>query len=95
MTMDTTPVILASTEMILLGMVIGLVIGTVSLIVRIYLNIRGIPPLHRRRELLHTIRQMKIEGYGYQQRLEYLQKQDLRKDVADVLLAEAEKAGED
>jgi hypothetical protein len=51
------------------------------------------PAEERKQQLISAVAQMKREGRKYADRLAYLQAQGLNKDVADVLLGEAERSG--
>jgi hypothetical protein len=54
---------------------------------------RNYPAEDRKQQLIAGLVKMKQEGRGYAERLAWLQGQGLHKDVADVLLGEAERAG--
>lgn len=71
---------------------VGLVIGLVLLGIRIWRNHCNMPTAEKKAQLIAMIREWKTEGRGYSERLELLRKQGLRRDVADVLLGEAETA---
>lgn len=74
-----------------LAAVVGLVIGGVLLFIRILRNRRNWPSDERRQQLLTLIREWKREGLDYPGRLDRLMEQGFRKDVADMLLGEAER----
>lgn len=76
----------------LIGLAVGIPIAIVIVIVRHGLFMRNMPDEAKTREFVDAIREMKLRGCGYQERLEWLKKAGLRKDVADVLLGEAERA---
>ena len=71
--------------------VVGTVIGIGWLFARLQLNASNRPNDERRRQLVDTAIKMRQDGEPYPQRLAYLQTQGLRKDVADEILAEAER----
>jgi hypothetical protein len=75
----------------LLAVGVGLVIGLIVFFVRARRNARNVPTQEKKQELLAMIQDWKALGYSYSARLELLQRQGLRKDVADALLGEAEK----
>lgn len=70
---------------------IGILIAGVIYVVRHVLFVRNMPDDAKKKELVTTILEMKSRGCGYQERLEWLKRAGLRKDVADVLLGEAER----
>lgn len=76
----------------MLGVAIGSIAAAIALALRIWRNSRNWPDDKKKLELLIQIREWKLRGLGYQQRLELLTAQGLRKDVADALLGEAERA---
>ena len=78
---------------VLIGTAIGIPIGIVFLIIRRYRFLQNLPTDDRKHQLVSTIVKMKREGSNYADRLAYLRKQGIRKDVADVLLGEAERSG--
>lgn len=71
---------------------VGFLIGLVLLAIRIWRNQRNMPTPEEKAQLIAMIRECKAEGWGYSERLELLRKKGLRRDVADVLLGEAEKS---
>ena len=81
-----------------MGRVIGfLVVTTIGILLGLLLVVilrqrfrRNYPAEDRKQQLVATLVKMKQEGRGYTNRLAWLQGQALHKDVADVLLGEAE-----
>jgi len=74
----------------LIGSVIGLLIGIPLFLVRRCLFLRNMPDSARKAELIAEVLRMRQRGCGYAERLRFLRETGLRKDVADVLLGEAE-----
>lgn len=75
-----------------LAVAVGLAIGLILGVIRIWRNARNMPTDEKRQELLRMIREWKKLGYSYSKRLALLKEQGYRKDVADSLLGEAERA---
>lgn len=76
---------------VLIGIAIGIPIAAIMLVIRTWLYNRNLPSGERKDHLLQNIVDMKRRGYGYAERLAYLRKEGLRKDVADCLLGDAER----
>ena len=79
---------------VLIGFAIGIPLVIIILFVREYRFIRNMPQGERRQQLVSAVVEMKRQGKGYGDRLAYLQQQGIHKDVADVLLGDAERAGQ-
>lgn len=79
---------------VLVGTAIGIVVGIVLIIIQRYRFLRNSPTDDRKQQLISTLVKMKREGSSYGDRLAYLQKQGIHKDVAEVLLGEAERSGQ-
>jgi len=79
---------------VLVGTAIGIVVGIVLVIIQRYRFQRNYPAGDRKDQLISAIAKMKREGSSYGERLAYLKQQGIHKDVADVLLGEAERSGQ-
>lgn len=77
---------------VLVGLAVGIPLAIIIHFVRRHRFTRNMPEGERRRQLISAIVDMRRQGLVYQDRLAYLRQQGLRKDVADVLLGEAERA---
>lgn len=75
---------------IILG-VVALVIGLVPAVIFFWRFKRNMPTAERMAQLIAMIREWKVEGKDYSERLDLLRKQGLRKDVAEIILAKADK----
>jgi len=88
-------------DAILGGLLYGLVVFVLYLLCfiiiqpirRAFFN-RNRPTGERREQLIADIRKLRQNGADYHQRLAYLRRQGLRRDVADELLGEAEQIRE-
>ncbi|HPW19003.1 MAG TPA: hypothetical protein PLP83_11595 [Candidatus Aminicenantes bacterium] len=76
---------------VIVGTIVGLLIGIPALLIRLKLNARNMPAGERRQAVLASIREMKAQGLSYEERKRRLMDQGLRPDVANQLLAEAER----
>lgn len=76
---------------VLIGLVVGILIAVPYVIIRRRLFLRNMPDESKKAELLAEVRRMKERGSGYADRLQFLRNAGLRKDVADILLGEAER----
>lgn len=75
----------------IVGAIVGFLIGIAALLIRIKLNARNMPAGEQRQAVLASIWEMKAQGLSYEQRKRRLMDQGLRPDVADQLIAEAER----
>lgn len=76
---------------VIVGTIVGLLIGIPALLIRLKLNARNMPAGEKRQAFLASIREMKAQGLSYEERKRRLMDQGLRPDVANQLLAEAER----
>lgn len=72
---------------------IGVLLGLLLVVILRQRFRRNFPAEDRKQQLIAVLVKMKHEGRNYSERLAYLQEQGLHKDVADVLLGEAERIG--
>jgi hypothetical protein len=77
---------------VLVGLVIGIPLALVIMVFQRRRFIKNFPAEDRKLQLLSVVSKMRQEGRNYADRLAYLQGQGLRKDVADILLGEAERS---
>jgi len=78
---------------ILVGTAIGIPLAVILMVIRRRCFLHNFPTEAQKQLLISEIVKMKQEGRNYADRLAYLRKQGILKDVADVLLGEAERSG--
>jgi len=76
---------------VLLGLVTGILIAIPLVLIRRRLFLRNMPDGDRKAEFIAEVVRMRDRGCGYSERLQFLRDAGLRKDVADVVLGEAER----
>ena len=74
----------------LIGGLVGLIIGSSILFIRIQRNKRNMPNEEQKQEAFNFIKQWKAHGYDYSKRIELLRQHGYTRDVANVLLGEYE-----
>ena len=74
-----------------LGFIIAIPFIIVMFIVQMRQFNRNMPDEARKKEFLVTLQEMKQRGCSYAERFEFLSEAGLRRDVANVLLGEAER----
>jgi H+/gluconate symporter-like permease len=78
---------------ILIGAIIAIPLVILLILLRQSRFRKNFPDEGRKQELISSLVSMKRAGKNYSERLAFLQSQGFHKDVADVLLGEAERAG--
>lgn len=76
---------------VVVGAIIGIIIAIPLLLMRLWRNAKNMPSEEKKKEVIEFIRQLKSQGLSFSERKRRLMEKGYVSDVAETLLAEAER----